>query len=87
MLAGIRSFSLKQLLSWSMGSRVYRLLQLHHVGSIAAVSWLESSSSVAVVHSYFIALQHVGSFQARDRTCVPSMGRQILNHWTTGKPL
>ena len=22
----------------------------------------------------------------RDRTCVPCIGRQILNHWTTGKP-
>ena len=26
---------------------------------------------------------HVGSFQTRDRTHVPSIGRWILNHWTT----
>ena len=30
---------------------------------------------------------HVGSSQTRDRTCVPCMGRQILNHWTTRKSL
>ena len=27
----------------------------------------------------------VGSSWARDRTCVPSVGRWILNHWTTRK--
>ena len=25
---------------------------------------------------------HVGSSWTRDRTCVPCIGRQILNHWT-----
>ena len=30
-----------------------------------------------------VALQHVGSSQTRDRTPVPHIGRQILNHWTT----
>ena len=29
------------------------------------------------------ALQHVGSSGARNRTCVPCLGRRILNHWTT----
>ena len=27
--------------------------------------------------------RHVGSSQTRDRTCVPCIGRRILNHWTT----
>ena len=27
-----------------------------------------------------VALQHVGASQARARTCVPCVGRQILNH-------
>ena len=27
-----------------------------------------------------VALQHVGSPQIRDQTCVPCVGRQILNH-------
>ena len=26
---------------------------------------------------------YVGSSQTRDRTCVPCVGRHILNHWTT----
>ena len=30
-----------------------------------------------------VALWHVGSSRTRDRTCVPCIGRQILNHWTT----
>ena len=28
-------------------------------------------------------LRHVESPRTRDRTCVPCIGRQILNHWTT----
>ena len=27
--------------------------------------------------------QHVGSSWIRDQTCVPCIGRQVLNHWTT----
>ena len=27
--------------------------------------------------------QHVGSSQTRERTCVPCIGKWILNHWTT----
>ena len=30
------------------------------------------------------ASRHVGSYQTGDRTHVPCIGRQILNHWTTG---
>ena len=30
-----------------------------------------------------VALRCVRSFRTRDRTHIPSMGRQILNHWTT----
>ena len=29
-----------------------------------------------------VAPQHVGSSQTRDQTCVPRIGRRILNHWT-----
>ena len=29
------------------------------------------------------AMQHVGSSWSRDRTCVPCIGKWILNHWTT----
>ena len=40
------------------------------------LKWLSSSSS-----------RHVESSQTRDRTHVPSIGRQILNHWTPEKAL
>ena len=30
-----------------------------------------------------VALRHVGSSQTRDRTCVPCIGGQILNHCAT----
>ena len=33
-----------------------------------------------------VAPRHVGSSQTRARTCVPCIGRQILNHCATGKP-
>ena len=34
-----------------------------------------------------VALQHVGSYQVRDQTCVSCIGRWILYHWTTRKVL
>ena len=34
-------------------------------------------------HTGFIAPRHVGSSHTRDRTCVLSISRQSLNHWTT----
>ena len=34
-----------------------------------------------------VALRHVGSSWSRDRTCVPCIGRQILNHWITREAL
>ena len=33
------------------------------------------------------APRHVGSSQTRDRTLVPCIVRQILNHWTTREAL
>ena len=30
-----------------------------------------------------VAPPHVGSSQTRDGTCIPCIGRWILNHWTT----
>ena len=34
-----------------------------------------------------VATWHVGSSRTRDGTCVPCIGRQILNHWTTREVL
>ena len=33
-------------------------------------------------HTGLVAPWHVGSSWTRNQTCVPCMGRQILNHWT-----
>ena len=43
-------------------------------------SWLWSAGSR---HSGLVARRHVESSQARDRTYVPCIGRQILIHWAT----
>ena len=34
-------------------------------------------------HTGLVAPRHVGSSQTRDQTCVPCIGRWILNYWTT----
>ena len=38
---------------------------------------------LAVVALGLVVSQYVESSWARDQTCVPCIGRQILNHWTT----
>ena len=34
-------------------------------------------------HKGLVAVWHVESSRARDLTCVPYIGRWVLNHWTT----
>ena len=34
-------------------------------------------------HTGLVAPRHVRSYQTRDRTYVPGIGRRILGHWTT----
>ena len=53
-----------------------RLLSLQGTGS-------RPQASGVVVHKLPV---HVESSQTRDRTCVPGISSQILNHWTTGSP-
>ena len=55
---------------------------LHSTGSVVAVLGLPVAAA-SLVDRGFAALRHVGSSQTMDRTCVPCIGRQILNHWTT----
>ena len=47
------------------------------------LKWLSSSSSSSMP---LVTLRHVESSQTRDWTHVPCIGRQMLHHWTTGKP-
>ena len=55
------------------GLQVHSLQQLRHVGSVVVVHGLS-------------CLQRVESSRTRDRTHIPCIGRQVLNHWTTRKP-
>ena len=48
------------------------------------IGWLGRSRAQAQkLATSLVALRHVESSQARDRTHVPSTGRQILNQWTS----
>ena len=53
-------------------------------GSVVAAPRPSSTGSVAVAHG-LAAAWHVGSSWSRDQTHVSCIGRQIPNHWTTGK--
>ena len=55
---------------------------LIEVASLIAEPRLWSTGSVVWCMGS-IAPWHVKSSQARDKTCVPCIGRRILNHWTS----
>ena len=78
-------FSLQWLLIAEHGLYVHRLQQLWHVGSVVVARGLSSCGSRAqqLWHTGFVAPRHVGSSRTRARTCVPCIGRRILNHCTT----
>ena len=52
------------------------------VASLPVENRLQSTRSVVVG---LVALRHVGSSQTRDQTCVPCIGKQFLNLWTTSE--
>ena len=59
---------------------------------IAAASLMEEYRFQGLRAQYLwytglVALQHVGSSWIGDQTCVPFIGRQIRNHWTTKEVL
>ena len=58
-------------------------------GAGAQQLWLVGSRAQAqqLWRPGLVALRHVGSSQTRARTCVPGIGRQILNHCTTREAL
>ena len=59
----------------STGSRAHGLPLLWFPGSRAQAQWLW--------HMGLVALQHMGSFWARDGTFVSCIGRWIIYHWDT----
>ena len=70
------------LLLWSTGSR---LMGFSSCGMQAQQLWLTGSRAQAqqLWHMGLVALWHVGSSWTRVGTCVPCIGRQILNHGAT----
>ena len=58
-------------------------------GMQAQQLWLMGSRAQAqqLQHTGLVAPQHVGSSRTRARTCVPCIGRRILNHCTTREVL
>ena len=52
------------------------------VASLPVENRLQSTRSVVVG---LVTLRHVGSSQTRDQTCVPCIGKQFLNLWTTSE--
>ena len=54
------------------------------VGSMGSGVW--SVQAQQLWPESLAALRHVGSSQTKDQTCVPCIGRQILNHWTRDVP-
>ena len=60
------------------------LLALGHMGFSSCGSWALECASFTGLLSYSRAC---GIYQIRDLTCVPCMGRQILNHSATREVL
>ena len=98
--AGIISFEKYFFLSFgcplafsSCGDQELLFIAVHRLLIVCCGAWSPGvEASVAAVrvvsvvwHTGLFALWHVGSSPARDQTHVPSLGRQILNHWTTRK--
>ena len=50
-------------------------------------AWPLGSWAQHLWHMGLVAPRHVESSWTRDRSCVPSLGRRILNHWTTREVL
>ena len=70
--------------SWGYSSAVRGLLTA--VASLVAEHGLQGAGFRSWCAG-FVALRRVGSPWTRDRTRVPCIGRQILNHWTTREVL
>ena len=77
--------------NWATRSVKFSLIvEMEMGGRWSLATELKLQASIVPVLS-LVAPWHAGSFQTRkipkhrDQTCVPCIGRQILNHWTTRK--
>ena len=75
------------LLLWCSGFSLRWLLLLQRTGSRHAGFMSFGAWTQQLWHRGLAALWHVWSSQTRDRTHVPCIDRQILNHWTTREVL
>ena len=67
--------------TWDLGTQAL-------VVAARGLSSCGAQAPVVVAHCLgLVAPRHVGFSQTRDRTRVPCIGRQILNHWTTREVL
>ena len=64
-------------------------LDFSSCGARTQKSCFEGSWALAqfLWHRGLVVPRHLGSSKTRDRTCVPCIGRLILNHWTTREAL
>ena len=69
----------------SLRCTAFRCTGFSSCGTRAQQLWLVGSRAQAqkLWLTGLVILQHVGSSRTRDRTCVPCIGRWILNHCTT----
>jgi len=69
----------------SVGYSSCSALVSHCSGFFFWAQVLEHESSQQLWCKGSVASSHVESSRTRDQTCVPCIGKQILNHWTTRK--
>ena len=65
-------------------------LQLRQVEAVRSGGWYTGFSLQQLLLLWctgLVALQHVECSWTRDPTCIPCIGIQILNHWTTREVL
>ena len=72
-------------LLWCAGFSLWWLLLLQSMGSRGAGFSSCGTWAQQLWHMGLVAPRHVGSSQTRDWTCVPCIGRWILNHCATGE--
>ena len=58
-------------------------VSLGHTGFSSCGAWYLERGLSNSWHTGLVACWHVGSSQTRGRTCVPCIGRWVLNHRTT----
>ena len=67
----------------SCGARVLGCMGFSSCGAQSQQLWLTGMQAQQLWHTGLVALRHVGSSRIRAQTCVPCIGRRVLNHCAT----